>query len=61
MGKGVHDKKSQWHYIDNRVHLLSHAVKSIDVETADTEDLDRVIDMLENLTFKCRQFRKDWG
>jgi hypothetical protein len=60
VGKGVHDKESQLKYLDNRIKMLSDVVRTIDSETAQSEDIDRVIDMLDDLQFKCKQFRRDW-
>jgi hypothetical protein len=60
LGKGVHDKQSQLHYISNRVKMLSNVVDTVEPDTADIDDLDRMIEMLDDLKLKCNQFRKDW-
>lgn len=60
MGKGVHDKKAQLIYIENRIELLSKVLEAIEPDSADLEEMDRIIRMLEDLQRKCLQFRKDW-
>ncbi|MDM5197536.1 SE1561 family protein [Fictibacillus enclensis] len=60
MGKSVEDKSSQKEYIMNRVDMLLQVLDSIDAETAGVEEIDRIIGMLDDLEFKCKQFRNNW-
>ncbi|MDM5336701.1 SE1561 family protein [Fictibacillus enclensis] len=60
MGKSVEDKLSQKEYIMNRIDMLLQVLDSIDAETAGVEEIDRIIGMLDDLEFKCKQFRNNW-
>ncbi|KSU80885.1 MULTISPECIES: SE1561 family protein [Fictibacillus] len=60
MGKSVEDKSSQKEYIMNRIDMLLQVLDSIDAETAGVEEIDRIIGMLDDLEFKCKQFRNNW-
>lgn len=60
LGKGIHDKQSQLEYISNRIKMLSNVVDTVEPDNAQIEDLDRMIEMLDDLKFKCNQFRRDW-
>jgi len=60
VGKSVEDKSSQKEYIMNRIDMLLQVLDSIDAETAGVEEIDRIIGMLDDLEFKCKQFRNNW-
>lgn len=60
MGNAVHDKKSQLEYLTNRLNLLLNVLDSIDPEEANIDDIDRLLQMLEDLQGKINQFKQDW-
>ncbi|MCQ6267434.1 SE1561 family protein [Fictibacillus sp. WQ 8-8] len=60
MGKSIEDRSSQKEYIVQRVDMLLQVLDSIDAETAGVEEIDRIIGMLDDLEFKCKQFRNHW-
>ncbi|WP_102347770.1 SE1561 family protein [Bacillus sp. Marseille-P3661] len=60
MAKSIHDKKSHIDYLTNRLNLLLSVLETIDPEEADVEDIDRLLQMLDDLQDKINQFRVDW-
>ncbi|RBW68150.1 SE1561 family protein [Bacillus taeanensis] len=60
MGNSVHDKESQLNYIHNRMDMLVKVLDTIDAESAGVSEIDRIIEMLDDIELKCQQFRKDW-
>ncbi|UOE94685.1 SE1561 family protein [Alkalihalobacillus sp. LMS39] len=60
MGGAIHDKKDQMDYLNNRVTMVLNVLDAIDPEDAGVEDIDRIIDMLDDIEFKCKQFRHSW-
>lgn len=60
MGNAVHDKDSQLSYLTNRLNMFLEVIDSMDPESTDVEDIDRLIQMLGDLEFKNEQFKKDW-
>lgn len=60
MGNAINDKSTQMNYIQNRIDMLLKVLDTIDPETAGVEEIDRLIQMLDELEDKCKQFRHDW-
>ncbi|MGD6873235.1 SE1561 family protein [Sutcliffiella horikoshii] len=60
MGKATENKDSQVDYLKNRLNMFLEVVDSLDPESTDVEDIDRLIQMLDDLEGKYNQFRKDW-
>lgn len=60
MGNAIHDKKAQIEYLTNRLNLLLSVLDTISPEEADVEDIDRLLQMLEDLQSKINQFKTDW-
>ncbi|MCF6139300.1 SE1561 family protein [Pseudalkalibacillus berkeleyi] len=60
MGNAINDKSTQMNYIQNRIDMLLKVLDTIDPETAGVEEIDRLIEMLDELEDKCKQFRHDW-
>ncbi|MFC0272883.1 SE1561 family protein [Metabacillus herbersteinensis] len=59
MGNAVHDKDSQLTYLKARLNMFLEVIDSIDPESTDVEDVDRLIQMLDDLEMKQEQFKKD--
>ncbi|WP_349409476.1 SE1561 family protein [Pseudalkalibacillus sp. SCS-8] len=60
MGNDINDKSTQMNYIQNRIDMLLKVLDTIDPETAGVEEIDRIIEMLDELEEKCKQFRYNW-
>ncbi|KPB06166.1 SE1561 family protein [Bacillus sp. CHD6a] len=60
MGKATDNKDSQVNYLKNRLNMFLEVVDSLDPESTDVEDIDRLIQMLDDLEGKYNQFKKDW-
>ncbi|MBB2483408.1 MULTISPECIES: SE1561 family protein [Heyndrickxia] len=58
MGNAVHDKESQVEYLKHRLNMFLEVIDSMDPEKTDLEDIDRLIQMIDDLELKCEQFNK---
>lgn len=58
MGNAVHDSESQVRYLKKRLNMFMQVLDSIEPETTDLEDIDRLITMIDDLELKCEQFKK---
>ncbi len=59
MGKAVKDSESQLNYLKNRLELFMDVIDSLDPESTDVEDIDRLLEMLDNIQTKVDRFQKD--
>ncbi|MBE4910587.1 hypothetical protein IMZ08_21340 [Bacillus luteolus] len=57
MGNAIHDKDSQLDYLKNRLNLFLEVIDSMDPESTDLDDIDRLIQMLDDLEGKYDQFK----
>ncbi|WP_096439615.1 SE1561 family protein [Alteribacter populi] len=60
MGGPVYDKQEQMKYLHQRIELLMTMLDNIDPEEAGVEDIDRIIEMLDELETKAKQYRNHW-
>ena len=60
MGKATNNRSSQITYLQNRIQMLQQVMESMDGDTADPSDLDRLLNMMEDLRLKIERYRKDW-
>ncbi|KOO41071.1 SE1561 family protein [Priestia koreensis] len=60
MGNSIHDKEKQVDYLKNRLNMFLNVLESMEPEDAGVEDIDRLIEMIDDLEFKYEQFKKDW-
>ncbi|MFQ3545204.1 SE1561 family protein [Halobacillus rhizosphaerae] len=60
MGKASTQPSEQFHYIKNRIQMLSQVVSTMDPEQVDMDDFTRVLDMIQQLQMKMERFKKDW-
>ncbi|MTH53549.1 hypothetical protein GKZ89_09055 [Bacillus mangrovi] len=60
MGNASKDKDSQINYLKNRLNMFMEVIDSMDPESTDVEDVDRLISMLDDLEVKFDRFKKDW-
>ncbi|MBM7580708.1 SE1561 family protein [Jeotgalibacillus terrae] len=59
MGNAIHDNDSQVFYLKQRLSMFLEVLESVDAESTDLEDIDRMIQMLDDLELKVQQFKKD--
>ncbi len=60
MGKATNNRSLQLNYLQNRIQMLQQVIESMDADTSDTSDLDRLLNMMEDLRLKVERYRKDW-
>ncbi|WP_353856359.1 SE1561 family protein [Bacillus sp. Bos-x628] len=60
MGKAADSKEQQVDYLRNRLDMLMHVIDSLDPESTDVEDIDRLIQMIDDLEAKYERFKTDW-
>ena len=56
----VHDKDLQLKYLKTRLNLFMNVIDSLDPESIEVDDIDRLIKMLDELKLKREQFKKEW-
>jgi hypothetical protein len=59
MGKAVTDQNSQLSYLKNRLEMFLDVIDHLDPEHAELDDIDRLIQMLDDMEMKVEQFKKD--
>ncbi|MFJ8263757.1 SE1561 family protein [Rummeliibacillus sp. NPDC094406] len=57
MSKSITDKEQQVTYLKERLQIFVEVLDAIDPETADLQDIDRLIDMMDDLEDKMEQFK----
>ncbi|WP_099361155.1 SE1561 family protein [Fredinandcohnia onubensis] len=60
MGNAIQDKDLQITYLKNRLNMFLEVIDSLDPESTELEDIDRLIGMLDDLEGKYERFKKDW-
>ncbi|WP_027410725.1 SE1561 family protein [Anoxybacteroides tepidamans] len=60
MGNAVQDKDLQLKYLKERLNMFLHMIDSLDPESTELEDIDRLIEVIDSLELKYEQFKKDW-
>jgi prefoldin subunit 5 len=60
MGNSVTDKERQVEYLKNRLEMFMTVIDSIDPESTDIEDIDRLLKMVTEIEDKYNRFKKDW-
>jgi hypothetical protein len=58
LGKAIQDNESQVTYLKQRLNLFVDVLDSIDPEQADIDDIDRLIEMIDDIETKVEQFKK---
>lgn len=56
MSKPITDKEQQVKYLKERLEIFLEVLDAIDPETTDLEDIDRLIQMMDDLEDKMEQF-----
>lgn len=57
MGKPIYNKDDQMNFLKQRLTMFLEVLESLDPEDADLEDVDRLIEILDELEVKCEQFK----
>ncbi|RSD26674.1 SE1561 family protein [Mesobacillus subterraneus] len=57
MGNPINDKNTQVVFLKQRLDMFSELLEAIDPEEADLEDIDRMIQIVEEMDAKCREFK----
>lgn len=60
LGNAVSDQNLQLSYLKTRLNMFLEVLEAIDPETAELEDIDRLIQMIDDLEMKYERFKKDW-
>jgi hypothetical protein len=58
MGKPVVDKEVQLTYLKNRLEMFIDVIDHLDPEYAEIDDIDRLIQILNDMQVKVEQFKK---
>ena len=58
MGKSIHDKEQQVTYLKGRLEIFLEVLDAVDPEHTELEDIDRLIQMMDDLEEKIQQFNK---
>ncbi|WP_146550024.1 MULTISPECIES: SE1561 family protein [Rummeliibacillus] len=57
MSKSITDKEQQVKYLKERLQIFVEVLDAIDPKTADLQDIDRLIDMMNDIEEKMEQFK----
>ncbi|GER68464.1 hypothetical protein BpJC7_18960 [Weizmannia acidilactici] len=58
MGKAVYDKDQQLVYLKERLNMFLEVLDSLDPEATGLEDIDRLLQMIDEIEVKIEQFKK---
>lgn len=56
MGNKVSEKNSQVTFLKQRLNMFIEVLDAIEPENTELEDIDRLIEMIDDLESKCREF-----
>ena len=57
MGKQISNSEQQVSYLKDRLQMFLEVLDSIEPETTELEDIDRLIQMMDDLELKMEQFK----
>ena len=57
MGNSINDKNTQVVFLKQRLDMFAELLEAIDPVEADLEDIDRMIQIVEEMDAKCREFK----
>ena len=60
LGNAVSDQNPQLSYLKTRLNMFLEVLEALDPEPAELEDIDRLIQMIDDLEMKYERFKKDW-
>lgn len=56
LGSPIQDKNSQVTFLKQRLNMFLDVLDAIEPEDTEIEDIDRLIEMIDELESKCREF-----
>jgi hypothetical protein len=56
LGSPIHDKNTQVTFLKQRLNMFLDVLEAIEPEDTELEDIDRLIEMIDDLESKCREF-----
>lgn len=59
MGNSIHEQKEQLNFLYGKMELLMTMLDSIEPEATGVEEIDRIIEMLDEIENKCKKFRNE--
>jgi hypothetical protein len=59
LGKSIYNQKEQLNFLYGKMELLMTMLDSIEPEAAGVAEIDRIIEMLDDIENKCKKFRND--
>ncbi len=57
MGNPIKDSSTQVVFLKHRLNAFLDLLEAIDPEEANLEDIDRMIEIVEEMDAKCREFK----
>ncbi|HWJ77603.1 MAG TPA: SE1561 family protein [Niallia sp.] len=57
MGSSISDKNEQVTFLKTRLNMFLDVLDAIDPEQAELEDIDRLIDMIDDIESKVNEFK----
>ncbi|MBE0313582.1 MULTISPECIES: SE1561 family protein [Bacillaceae] len=57
MGSSITDKNEQVDFLKTRLNMFLDVLDAIDPEEAELEDIDRLIEMIDDIESKCNEFK----
>lgn len=57
MGKQISNPEQQVSYLKDRLQMFLEVLDTIEPETTDLDDIDRLIQMMDDLELKMEQFK----
>ena len=56
LGSPIKDKNSQVSFLKQRLNMFLDVLEAIEPEEADIDDIDRLIQIIDDIESKCREF-----
>ncbi|MCM3217352.1 MULTISPECIES: SE1561 family protein [Niallia] len=57
MGTSITNKNEQVDFLKTRLNMFLDVLDAIDPEEAELEDIDRLIEMIDDIESKCNEFK----
>ncbi len=57
LGSSITDKNEQVDFLKTRLNMFLDVLDAIDPEEAELEDIDRLIEMIDDIESKCNEFK----
>ena len=57
LGSSITDKNEQVTFLKTRLNMFMDVLDAIDPEEAELEDIDRLIQMIDEIESKCNEFK----